>query len=277
MAETEPEYLDEMALSPDGEALVVADALGGLEVIDPTSGEVVRRLPGAWYPRQMVFGSRSLLAVLQEDGTVSQVDVGEGRVVERCAIEGWSSGDRLAMSRDGRLLAVFRSFAGENRLLVFSLCPDRPLLDLGRFPRLVEPIFAPDGMTLAVVRREAVELWDLQRGVVGRQIEGAGADAGIMRFAPNGDQLITGSGEIWQIGDGKVGSLEASLGLFDVSPNGEVLVTNDGSLWDARDGRSLGRLEGVLETAVQIAFTPDGRSLLWMRPGGVVEIWQVVP
>jgi len=28
---------------------------------------------------------------------------------------------------------------------------------------------------------------------------------------------------------------------------------------------------------VQIAFTPDGRSLLWMRPGGVVEIWQVVP
>src|SRR3970040_2574641 len=105
----------------------------------------------------MAFGSRSLLAVLQEDGTVSQLAVGEGRVVERCAIEGWSAGDRLATSRDGRLLAVFRSFAGENRVLVFSLCPDRPLLDLGRFPRLVEPIFAPDGRSLAVVRGGAVD------------------------------------------------------------------------------------------------------------------------
>ena len=98
-AETEPEYLDVMALSPDGETLVVANALGGLEVIDPTSGEVVRRVPGAWYPRQMAFGSRSLLAVLQEDGTVSQVDVGDGQVVERCAIEGWSAGDRLAVDQ----------------------------------------------------------------------------------------------------------------------------------------------------------------------------------
>ncbi len=278
LAETEPEFLDEMALSPDGATLVVPDSLGGLEGIDLTTGQVVRRVPGSWYPRQLAFSSRSILTVLQENGVVSQVDVEQGRVVESWAVEGWSAADWLALSPDGRLVAMFRRFAGDNRVLVFSLSPERPLLDLGRFPLPAEPAFAPDGTTLAMMRREAVELWDLQRGQLRSQIDGAGDTTGGLRFAPNGENLINGRGEIWATADGdKVGSVEGPLGTFVVSPNGEVLIKNDGTLWDAQDGRSLGRLEGVLSPAVQMAFTPDGRRLLWMRAGGVVEIWEIAP
>jgi WD40 repeat protein len=278
LAETEPEFLDEMALSPDGATLVVPDAPGGLEVIDLTTGQVVRRVSGSWDSHQLAFSSPSILTVLQANGVLSQVDVEQARVVENWTVGGWSAADLLGMSSDGRLMAMFRRFAGDNRVLVFSLSPDRPLLDLGRFPLPAEPAFAPDGNTLALVRRQAVELWDLQRGEVRRQLSGAGDDTGILRFSPDGEYLITGRGEIWKIDSGdKAGSVEGPLGTFVVSPNGEVLIKNDGTLWDARDGQSLGRLEGVLSPAVQMAFTPDGRRLLWMQAGGVVEIWEIAP
>jgi serine/threonine-protein kinase len=278
LAETEPELLDQMALSPDGRTLAAPDALGGLQVLDLISGAVLRRMPGAWYPRQMWFSSPSVLTVLQLDGKLSQIDIDDGSIIESWVLEEWTEGDRLASSPDGRLMALFRRTAGRNQVLIFGLRPGGILLDLGRFPTASEPVFAPEGSTLALMRREAVELWDLQRGQVRSQIDGAGDTTGGLRFAPNGENLINGRGEIWATADGdKVGSVEGPLEIFVISPSGEVLIKSDGSVWDARDGRSLGNLEGVLSPAVQMAFTPDGRRLLWMRAGGVVEIWEIAP
>ncbi|OGO45764.1 MAG: hypothetical protein A2W34_08000 [Chloroflexi bacterium RBG_16_64_32] len=276
LAETEPELLDQMALSPDGNTLVVADALGGLQILDPTSGERRRRMEGDWVPHRMWFSSRSVLTVLQEDGSLSQIDTQNGGVVEHWEMEGWRPGDLLATSPDGRLTALFRRSAGQNQVLIHGFSPGEILLDLGRFPTPSEPAFAPDGMTLAVVRRDAIELWDLNRSAVGTRLEGAGTEATPLRFTPDGEYLVGSDGDIWRTDDGKVASIDARPGLFAISPNGEVLVTSEGSLWDPRNGGSLGRLEGVLGLAEQMAFTPDGGSLLWMRLGGVVEIWQVV-
>jgi len=245
LAETEPELLDQMALSPDGNTLVVADALGGLQILDPTSGERRRRMEGDWVPHRMWFSSRSVLTVLQEDGSLSQIDTQNGGVVEHWEMEGWRPGDLLATSPDGRLTALFRRSAGQNQVLIHGFSPGEILLDLGRFPTPSEPAFAPDGMTLAVVRRDAIELWDLNRSAVGTRLEGAGTEATPLRFTPDGEYLVGSDGDIWRTDDGKVASIDARPGLFAISPNGEVLVTSEGSLWDPRNGGSLGRLEAT--------------------------------
>jgi len=268
-----PDTLDLMAPSPDGGALAVPDALGAIELYDIGAAELRTTLRGPWYPTWLAYSAASILILLQPDGSLDLISMRDGDTVERFAGES-SFLPPIAVTSDGRLFAAWLSLAGVTRLQVYSLSTDGPLLDLGRYPWPDHVSFSPDGGLLAVVRRGEVELWSIQENRILRTLPGVGKTVGQLVFAPDGSRLIAASGEIWDVASGRlIATFDSTTEAIRLSPNGEVILGGDGTMWKASDGQPIDVLRGLRLPAVDFAFTPDGRRVIWQVEGGVVEVW----
>ncbi|MEK6588782.1 MAG: hypothetical protein AABY97_08085, partial [Chloroflexota bacterium] len=127
---------------------------------------------------------------------------------------------------------------------------------------------------LAMVRRNQVELWDLQSGEVVRRLEATGGNIGQLAYTPDGGQLVAGSGEIWDLATGRLAAqFEPADRSERVATNGHLIVAESGQIWDIRNGESLGSLSGMQARPANFGFTPDGSRLVWQVQGGVIELW----
>lgn len=266
--------LDRMALSPDGSRVAVPDGRGAIELLDAESGGLWRTLPGSWLPDWIAFGSDTTLAAVGQQGDLSVLDLSNGRVLDRYPLEGYAGPQYLTLAPDGRGHANLQLVAGQNRLQLFSLSELGVLLELGRYPLPHRPVFSPDGRTLAMVRRNEVELWDVQTAALVGRLEGAGGEIGELSFTPDGARLVAGSGEIWDLATGSLAArFEPAVRSERVVTNGYLIVSESRQIWDIRDGDHLGSLEGLEAPIANFAFTPDGSRLLLQLQGGVIELW----
>ncbi len=273
-----PEPLDLMALTPDGRTVAVPSAMGAIELVELTSGVLQRSLPGEWFPDWLEFGSLSTLAVLGEDGSLTLLDVSNGRLLDQFNLEAYTGPEYLALAQDGREYATLRLAAGRNLLQIFGLMEGGSLLDLDRYPQPHRPAFSPDGRILAMVRRNQVELWDLQSGQVIGRLEASEGNIGPLAFTPDGTRLVAGSGEIWEVESGELAAQFEPVDRTErVVTNGHLIVSESGEIWDIRGGERLGSLGGERSRAVNFSFTPDGSRLVWQVQGGVIELWGVGP
>lgn len=122
-------------------------------------------------------------------------------------------------------------------------------------------------------------LFDVATGRELRKFE-FGANVTSVAFAPDGRSAFTGGAArcvlLWDISTEKSSESREPSQRFDheseirkiaISPDGRAMVTStfttgDARVWDVKNGRTLGRLEGTVDTVGSLTISPDGRAIL---------------
>ncbi|MEZ6064579.1 MAG: Gfo/Idh/MocA family oxidoreductase [Planctomycetaceae bacterium] len=185
----------------------------------------------------------------------------------------------VAFSPDGALLAagsydVVRLWDVDNQKAVADLKT--------RCGFAHELLFSPDGQTLYVGGYQQIQVWniaDKKKQATWRGHRGYVRD---MVFSPDGTQVATASEDatvrIWQTNAGDADAIVLETGEFPVlgvawSPDGQLLATAAGDearltkpglvkLWNASDRTLVRELPPHKMVATDVAFSPDGKTLL---------------
>lgn len=158
--------------------------------------------------------------------------------------------------------------------------------------------FSPDGKRLAVITPDSfflVNLTTRQRiffTVNGTKpiIEGTYVGS-YVAFSPDGRFLVTNDGgdfDVWDTTGGTLlqnfggGRLQSSNSAPAFNPDGTLLALgqsgNDVALVNGHDFSPIATLHGPTAPAyyvVQVAFSPDGKTLAALSVGGAITLWQV--
>ena len=153
-------------------------------------------------------------------------------------------------------------------------------------------LFSPDGRTFAAQGdRGSVFLWDVQTGAHKRTLwghYGSGIlyNTDTLAFSPDSKYLASSVMFDWfvRVWDVETGETKhklpyhAFLSTADFSPDGTTIATGEDfriRLWDAQTG-NLKRIIGEPGYAVHsIDYSPDGKTLVTVRPNADVEVWDV--
>ncbi|MFQ5942511.1 MAG: protein kinase [Anaerolineales bacterium] len=274
LAKSDPDALERMTQSPNGDRLAVPNALGEVQIIDLETGVTELILERTGFPEWLEYSSETLLLLLQPEDSLTAIDTALGLPVEAYDLGGYSSPEYLSLGPEGHLLANLQLFGGQNRLQLHSLSPHGPLFELDRYPIPAAPRISPSGDMLAIPRRGEVELWDLHTNSLLAALESSAGTLGALDFSPDGSRLVASNGQIWDLDGGElIATFDGLDPSMRVITNGSVILGEDGTIWSLSDGTQLGQLES--QPAVEFAFTPDGSKILWLPAGGVIEIWGV--
>ena len=251
------EFPKELAVTPDGRSLAVAESNGRVDFLSTRTllrERTVKALRGFAAAVDISRDGRTL-AVAGEDGQLVLIDAGTGRKLSEL-VGMRNPSQTVSFSPDGKLVA-----AG----------------DLGR------P--APGGG----VSGGRVHLWDARQpaGSSGRPRLSFRLSAPSLSFSPDG-RLLAAAGiedptEVREVPSGRV---VARLRTSDFgrsvafSPDGRLLATGlfDGrtQLWSTETWKPIGRaLEGQTGRIISPEFSPDGRTLVTSSADGTVVLWDV--
>jgi RNA polymerase sigma factor (sigma-70 family) len=163
-------------------------------------------------------------------------------------------------------------------------------MDYGRSPPKFA--FSPDGKVLAVLDAGdkdrdpktsdlsgGARLFDPGRGTAVLSLRGHKHMAISLAFSPDGKLLATGGSQhdndvrLWDVTAGKehrVIKTGAIVHAVTFSRDGKVLATGQGDgrvvLWDVATGKELRVLAGATDSALRVAFSPEGRLLAAAGP-----------
>jgi WD40 repeat protein/tRNA A-37 threonylcarbamoyl transferase component Bud32 len=285
-----------LALSPDAGTVAVG-VERGIQLIDTRSG-AVRTAAGALdgAPSWLVFSPDGETVVSTSlDGTVALWDAESATLGE--TLRGHSGAvEQPVFSPDGQTLytvshdgtAIAWDIGGERGLgRRFTFTHDRAP-DPGGYDGHPGS-FSPDGRLLALgLNEQGIRLWDAtDLTPVGRRLLETGGEVFSLAFAPDGETLAAvtfdGHATLWDV-DSRSLLREFFAGPGDVlgvsiSADGTMLATpgpGGVNLWDVGTGDALGVLGPPIALSGDVAFSPAGSTLAFVRErGGTAEVLDV--
>lgn len=291
-------YANDMAFSPDGKALAVAGRQAALW--DAATGQLLHAFGEPTSAVEFSSDGRTL-ATVDNDYVVRLWNVAGGEL--SAELPGYTEMMfSVAFSPDGRLLAAGNGDGSAYLWDVASLRAGAPQLlnRLGSYTSSVDSLaFSLDSHALAIGPSydDAATLWDTGSGGLLASFPGHERGVSALAYSPDGRVLATsdwgrgGRIRLWDPGTGQLlqtleqGNIVPSLAF---SPNGQLLAaggslpdtTGSGyeyvtQLWDLDTGQVLRTLRGHENSIYDVAFSPDGHTLVTGSPDQTVRFWEV--
>ncbi len=215
-----------MALSPGGELLAAEIDLSRSKycLYETASGRALHELAG---PRGSAHSTLAFslngkqLAAAGEEKAIHVWDARSGKEIRRLTMREKGTplrfgAGRIALSGDGRLLAVANHYKGPNRMLtgkvyVWEVGSGKEVccIPLGDAP-FQGLALSPDGRVLATAGIGGIGLWDTTKGQKLRRLEGPVGSDTCLSFAPDGRVLAMGV--LHRRGSAEIGPPDLRLG-----------------------------------------------------------------
>jgi WD40 repeat protein len=274
-----------MAYSPDGRTLAAGYDGGTIRLWDPLTGNLLGkpiRSDGPGVPCLAFHPGGKVLATAS-DRSVQFWDPATGRLLHREAYPGRVRA--LAYSPDGSVLAV-GDYAGTGWLWPVDPgpAPGRDRRPFSHTLTVTAMAFdpRPGGRTLATASRDGtVRLWDVPGGRPRGKLLFHADEVAAVAWSPDGGLLLTGSkdqtAQLWDADTlapvGAPWRLDAHVVAVRFAPSSRacVLSTNDGNIyfWHLSRERTSQLAVSHGLPVEQVAFWPDGRTMLTAGWGGV--------
>ena len=285
-----------VAFSPDGASLASGGKDGHIRLWEAATGKLVRRLEG--HPGEvtgLVYSPDSaVLASIGNDATLRVWDVQAGRETRRFEGQNKASFSSLAISPNGKTLAVTSGRTGEPiRLLDRFTGKERGRLAGPPLSQLRIVAFCPDGQVLAsggwYIRSPdqdplKIELWDVAAGRKLGPVEKNATEFTALTSSPDGKSLAAGGGDdviqVWEVATRQLRCEFRGPDRGEVclafSPDGRLLASGSTDvtalLWNLAGAENPGLLSGDdCERRWQDLASRDARQAyraIWALAGG---------
>lgn len=281
----QPDWIEDVAISPDGSRLIYAGASKTALLWEVEGGELIRSITGhqhevgcaAFSPlgERIVTGSA--------DTTIRTWEASSGRLLR--TFRGHASPLRsVAFSPDGtRILSG--SLDGTAR--IWGASSGKLLLVLeGHALGVLQAVFSPDGGRVATAGADGTaRIWNASSGEELLVLRDQELGFTAVAFSPQGDRILTGSAggaiRLWDVETGDLlrtyqGHQGFIRGLV-FSPDGTRILSGSGDgtarIWNRGTGDTELILEGHTEWVSGASFSPDGTLVLTGSGDGTARVW----
>ncbi len=238
----------DLDFTPDGEKLVSVSRDNTLRLWNVDEGRPYKTLSKQTYLviRQYLGVSPDgrQVAVFGEDGTVRVLDMESGD--EKYTLDGFGITYEMAISSDGRWLATGQGTG----VTVWDMeNPDRPR-SFGDVPSGFRSLaFSDDARLLAIGGYEYIEVWNIERGGLFKQLSpNGGRLISALKFSPDRKWLVSGGGN-------------GGVYLWNMETGRSTLIAEPGTSWTA--------------AIHAVAWSPDSRYFAAGGFTGEIFLWDV--
>jgi WD40 repeat protein len=145
-------------------------------------------------------------------------------------------------------------------------------------------VFSPDGKWLACAADRAIRIWDLEKKLQVKVLEGHTGGVYSLGLSKDGKLLASGSmdgtARLWDTTTwGEIGALKHGTNVYSVAftPDGTRLAcacaNNTIRLWDIATRQQVVDLRGHKSYVHAVAFSPDGNQLVSGSGDHTLRIW----